>query len=247
MKLILLTEEQYDDVKFQLGDNIKEVPEFIADIKKDGVNIEKSKITRTGPVPPDKLIKIVVETIFKNVGFIEEPKEGIQHIGKCGRFDVYKDVSQPKFQTSNYTKDTPTNSVGYEDPELSNAYQDAKIWCIAYDTGFKTIELLETGVYITKQKAEDAAKEMSDTDMFRGTELTVIGIPIKNIDYGDTFFVPGDEEDELVEISDELFLELAKQAHKQNVTVNELANTLLRAYIDSDLSKEKLSTDEDFK
>ena len=219
--------------------------DLIADIQNDKINIIKSRYSSPGEKSPEilsKEIEYVLNKIDKTLQYLNYSfKLEISNRG-FGNFDV-KDFKPEKggvmkrygIKKVDYTLYgkidlNDINQSSIEDPELSPAYEDSKLWVIAYDTGFKNIEIVENGTYTTKKQAEDVAKELSNTDMFIGTELTVIGIPIKNINYGDTFFVPGEEES-LIEIEDNLFFEMAKRAHQENKTVNELANELLGEHI----------------
>lgn len=231
MKLLLLSDSAYDDLSFQLGLEARAQLDLIVDIQQSGINVEKSKHTAPGPISSDALVETVTQSIFSSIGYIKEPIDTPE---------TFKTENCPDNVSENcamYVSDE--NYVKIDDPELSPAYEDNKIWVIAYDTGFKNIEVVQNGVYNTKKEAEDAALDLCDSDIYIGTELTVIGLPMKNIEYGDTAFTPGEDEDELIEIEDDLFFKLAKMAHLENITVNELAAKILEESIqlqDPDLS-----------
>lgn len=217
MKLILMNDDLYKTYSSEQKREIFKQSNLCVNIQNDGNFVIASKYKNIGYISYTELIELVNETISKDIRFTKK---------------------HPQFQTYNCIESIfslENTDPKLEDPELSNSYQGNKIWCIAYDTGFKNIEIVDDIVCLTKKEAENIAKDLCEQDLWKGTELTVVGIPVNNIDYGDTFYSPTDEDslkDGIVEIPDDLFYTLAKDAHLANMTVTDYANELLKKYID---------------
>lgn len=124
-----------------------------------------------------------------------------------------------------------TKPVVIDDPELdSDVYDRNCLWVLVYDNEKGQPEVVMDRIFINEEEATLGAKELVAEDAsFDGKEISVVGVPFQNLKYGKT--IPGFVE-ETIDISDETFLKLAKTAHEQNITLNELVTNLLQEYID---------------
>jgi len=228
MKLLLIEDDNYNYLKNQNpNNNLFVLSNMCVDINNKKINIIRDIDTNFGEQSIQDLMSILTTKLV---------------IG-AGGYIVSKEPNAPEYMgyTKSFNKECNTEKkMNIEDPTLSKEYGRNHIWVIVYEDSDKNVHLATNNIFMTESDAKLECMLLiaeKNDEITSCEELTVIGVPFKNLFYGDTYKVEEEDVKEelvdvLVDIPDEQLLKLAKAAHEQNITLNQLFNNILKDFVD---------------